>query len=66
MWHARSVLEGVAFLYCACALRSDWISLSDIVPGRKESMTEEKSPEMIIIKGKRNVFQHLEWCLCIV
>lgn len=33
---------------------SGWISLSNIVPGHKESMIEQNSPEIIIIKGKIN------------
>lgn len=49
------------------ALRSGCISLSDIVPGHKETMTEESFPDtVIIIKGQRNVLQCLEWCFCIV
>lgn len=33
---------------------SGWIALSNIIPGHKENMTEQNSPEIIIIKGKIN------------
>lgn len=33
---------------------SGWIALSYIILGHKESMTEQNSPEIIIIKGKIN------------